>query len=528
MSTLTVTNLLDADYAIISECISIIIQHNINSYKSIPVPNAERPPFTHKTNNLFNLQLIEFFNKFSVDIRFAQLLQTSISQMTYDTEEMMMQLNRSPDYIFNLEKLLSNQKQSLIVNHDRLKKTHPKIIQKYCEYVKDNISTWEIDPSSLIDILFKLIHFDFGLVVGIRLILSLFHSLDMLNDDQSRIQIKVLTEQLKLKCLGYTKLNDTFQSKSTHFQTYNLIPSTNNQSLSQIFEQLFATKINTLSINNLELNLRIISKNLKKTVAIVIIAKNNNDFYFDIDTLFDRERLQSITSSNGVSKEYIDIFETLRTTVLPKHIENSISSYNYIDADETYMLWTNDMINFKLREQPVDHLLINKILKESSSALIDIRNKRFEELILNKIKEDTLVSFKQIKYLSFEVENEERVFIDKVCGQISKYLKHKLKDSRDALFSPTFIQEIINIFQSEFKSFKPFHTSKHMPLQPLLIYTNASIQLSNRIKKDVMGWNNKDGSLGDIDSIVKIIIDSNDNLYSKFISSYYLAMSAFK
>ena len=296
----------------------------------------------------------------------------------------------------------------------------------------------------------------------------------------------------------------------------------------QIFEQLFATKISTISIDNLESTLQLVSKELKKTIAFVVIAKDNNDFYFDIDSLFDRERLKIFTSSSGVTKEYIEAFKILHTTVLPKRIKDSVSEFNYENSTEVYVLWTNDMINFKVREQSVSRNLTDKLLHGSPSDIINSRSQKFEELLFKNINDDVLTSFKQIKYLSFEIDNEERVFIDNLCKQISEYIKKYFKSPDDKIITPTFTEDIGMIFQNEFKSFKPFHSAKHMPLQPLLIYTSTSIQLTNRIKKDIANWIGQHGSIEDIDSIIQIAVDSNDNIYTKFISSYYLAMSAFK
>ena len=528
-STSTYLDLLSANKSIILECITIITEHNSSSYKQLEIPKANQRTFEHKTSNLFNVQLIEFFNQFSNNIKFMQALKVSIDQMNYNTEELMMHINRSPTYIFDLEKLLNNQKSTLVDNYSKLERNQNIIIQKYCEHISNNINDWSIDPQPLIEILFKLIHFDFGLIVAIRMIISVLYSFKLINDTQSHNQIKELTEQLKLKCLGYTKSQDVLQKSQTQLlQTYNITPSTKNLSLSQIFEKLFATNVSTLSINNLELKLKSISKELGRAIAFVIIAKDNNDFYFDIENLFDQERLQKLSSNSGVSKEYIETFKTLHTTVLPKRIKKSTTSYNYNNPDDIYVLWTNDMINFKVREDPVEKHIVDKLIAGASSKIIDARNKKFEELIFTKVSEDTLVSFKQIKYLSFDVDNEERVFIDKLCGNISKYLKSKLKSKPGFAASSDFVQEIIDIFQSEFDSFKPFHKSKHMPLQPRLIYINSAIQLTNRIKKDINDWSNKKGNISEIDSIIKLIIDSNDNIYTKFIGSYYLFMSAFK
>ena len=85
--------------------------------------------------------------------------------------------------------------------------------------------------------------------------------------------------------------------------------------------------------------------------------------------------------------------------------------------------------------------------------------------------------------------------------------------------------KLIKIIQTEFDNFKPFHISKSISMQPILIYNNIAIQIANRVKKDITQWYNNKEPVNQIDVIIKAIIASNDNIYTKFIASYYLDMS---
>lgn len=512
-------SLIDANKALIDDCSKIIIEHNKKSYKNITNINPDPKIFSFKTDNTFNVNVIDFLNIISSQLRSLQLLKKSIDEIEYDPEELIMHLNRSPSYIYDLEKLLKTQKSELEENYKRINRNHSMIIQNFCD--KINPAELLIDSSSIIEILFKMIHFDFSLTITIRMIIATLYKQNVINDNKSYEQIKKLTYELKQKCLGYNKNASQLDTNpAIMLQTFSLTPSSNNLLLPQVIERLFKISSKAITIDNLNNKLRIISKEVGKRVAIVVIAKNNNDFYFDIDNLFDRDQLQKLSVNGGISKDYIDTFNILKTNLITKRIKYEVHHYNYMNPDEIYLLWTNDMINFKIRDQPVSNELIEKIINGKSSAIIALRNSKLEELILNKISDDSLVSFKQLKYLSFNVDNEERLFIDKLCSAISKYLKSQK--------SHISTQELNDIFQDEFKLFKPFHQAKKMPLQPLLIYTNAAMYLSNRLKKDMIDWKNNDGSINDIPQLVKMVIDSNDNIYTKFIASYYLATSSIK
>jgi hypothetical protein len=362
--------------------------------------------------------------------------------------------------------------------------------------------------------------------MAVRIIISTLRSIDIFTTPASIDQIREMNRKLKIKCLGYNKISNQLKSDAVELlQTYNLIPTLKNSSLSQIFSILFAVSDNSVNIDNLELKLRIIGKEQSKHIAFVIIAKDNNDFYFDIANLFDSDQLAKINSAGGISENYIDSFKILQTNIIAQRCKKIVIPYNYNDPDEIYILWTNDLSNFKIRTTPISKEIADRIIRGRPSDIISLRNSKFEQIILDKISDNNLISFKQVKYLSFDTDNEEKIFINSLCAELSKYLKSNLKSNNSV---NTMTEDINTIFQNEFKSFKPFHSSKKVLLQPIMIYMNATIQLTNRIKKEISEWVNKNEPVDKIDSLIKMIVDSNDNIYTKFISSYYLAMSGSK
>ncbi len=507
--------------AIIEECIAILNKQNKDSYRTIKVPKLESIAFQEVSKHLFDTQLIQFYKDFLPIIQFTHNIKYSIKDMIYTNDDLSINIDRSPAFILDLEHKLYDYKLSIDKHYEQLISNNSNIIKSYCHHLHTHNNDYHIDLDT-ITLLFKCMEYDFKFIpFGSTIFAQLFA--DKLITSEYQQKISELSNALKIKYLSVINSpNDNKMSvtQSQLLQTYNLTPSTPNLSLSQIFNQLFGLTAD-ISIDKLESALKSTSKTLNKHVSFIVIAKHNNDFYYDIDNLFDREKLSKLTSSIGVSNDYIDIFKTLQSNLITKKVTAGIHKYNYSDTAECYVLWTNDFIHFKLRKSHVPNKIISKIINNQSSKVIDLYNSCFEQKLLDIIKNDTLVSYKQIKYLSFDIDDEEVTFIEKLCKSIGKYIKSIGNINNESNMT----DKLIKIIQTEFDNFKPFHISKSISMQPILIYNNMAIQIANRIKKDITQWYNNKEPVNQIDVIIKAIIASNDNIYTKFIASYYLDMS---
>ena len=518
-------DLIVSSAAIIEECITILNKQNNDSYKTIKVPKLESITFPEISKHLFDTQLIQFYKDFLPIIQFTHNIKYSIKDMVYANDDLSINIDRSPAFILDLEHKLHDYKLSLDKHYEQLISNNSNIIKSYCEHIHTN--DYHIDLNT-ITIIFKCMEYDFKFIpFGSTIFSQLFA--DKLIASEYQLKISELSNALKIKYLAVINPpndNKMTMSQSQLLQTYNLTPSTPNLSLSQTFNQLFGLTTN-ITIDNLESVLKSTSKTLTKHISFVIISKHNNDFYYDIDNLFDREKLSKLTSSIGVSNDYIDIFKTLQSNLITKKVAAGIYKYNYSDTtdqrstSECYVLWTNDFIHFKLRSSPVPNNIINKIISNKSSEVIDLYNNCFEQKLLDIIKNDTLISYKQIKYLSFDIDDEEVTFIEKLCKSVGKYIKSIGNINNESNMT----DKLIKIIQTEFDNFKPFHISKSISMQPILIYNNIAIQIANRVKKDITQWYNNKEPVNQIDVIIKAIIASNNNIYTKFIASYYLDMS---
>lgn len=518
----TYNELIESNKSIIQECINILNQQNKDSYRTIKVPKLTSTiTLSVKSVNTFDIQLLDFYKQLLPIIQFVHNLKYVMKDLEYTNEDLSINIDRSPTFILDLEHKLYDYKITINKYYEQLENNNIKIINYYC----NNLS---LDKSYTIDLitielLFKCMEYDFKFIpFGTTIFAQLFTN-NMIKPIYKQ-NITELSNALKIKYLiTFKEHNHSMTDKQTRLlQTFNLIPSTSNISLSEVFNRLFGISIKNITIDTLENILRSTSKTLYKTISFIIIATNNNDFYYDIDNFFNREKLSILTSNVGVNIEYIDIFKTLQSNLISKKISNNVYKYNYSSDAENYILWTNDLISFKLRETRVPNNIINKIINNQSSEVIDLYNNRFEQQMLDTIKNDKLISYKQIKYLSFDIDNEEIIFIKTLCSSIEKYIKSikNISNEKDM------VSKIIKIIQLEFNNFKPFHINKKTnSMQPILIYNNNAIQIANRVKKDIIQWYNNKEPINQIETIIKTIIASNDNIYTKFISSYYLEMS---
>lgn len=516
------SEIIKSNLSIIDECLIALKQQLDDSYKPIRIPKYLKTEIKIKSINQLDSSLVDFYESFIPLVKFVNDLKYSIIDMEYTTEELMIYIDKSPSYIADLEKKLSTKKNQIQKYYNQLLSNNDIINNEFCAEIKKLKSDYGIAITiNFVNILYKCMEYDFKFIpYGVNIFSYLYEYMDM--NDEIKNQIVNLSNKLKLKYLSTSEKDTQFNKQKVLLQTFNLIPSTSNMELNKIFKYLFNINIDKVNINNLKNVLSMVSKSLKKHISFIIISKNNNDFYYDLSNLFNSDKLSKINNLGGVSSEFIDIFKILQTILISKRIDNSVLAYNFTELSETYLLWTNDNINFKIREKPAESHIVNKLLLEESSEIIDLYNKNIENQLLEIIKDESLVSYKQVKYLSFDIDNEEQEYLTLLCKKIISYIKSIKKIN----FNTQLSDKCIDIMNDEFNKFKPFHKHKAIPVQALLIYNNLAVRLSNKIEKEIQIWSiNNNASINEIDTIIKNIIQSNDNIYTSFISSYYLGIS---
>ena len=513
--------LLDASAALAQMCIDILDQQNTDSYKAVQVPKIEVLSFNPKTSSASDIQLVEFYRQSMSIVKFTHNLKFVVQAMVYPHSEVAIHVDRSPAFILKLERKLAERTAQVTTYLSQLQQNTQHIIDAYCKQLEDNSDQISVDLHYL-ELIYHCMQYDFKFIpYGVAILSQLFAS--NLVSDGYQTDIRRLSNELKLKYLDIPNdKSDLSEASPCMLQTFNLTPTLPNMSLPQIFKQVFGITIDSVTIGNLEKVLQATSKSLAKPASFVVITKHNNDFYYDLTNLFDRNKLSKITNKGGISAEYIDVYQTLRSILIKKKAANQVSTYNFpVDNSDTYVLWTNDNSQFKLREQPVEATIIHKLLTNQSSGIIEKYNKQFELKLLDIIQNDSLVSYKQVKYLSFDTDTEEATYIDLICNKLVK----RITSIKNIDTTKDLSDQFTKILQAEFNGFKPFHKKGSIPVHALLVYNNAAIRIANRIEKELIVWSINGQAIDQIASIVRTIVASNDNIYSRFISSYYLAIS---
>lgn len=520
-----VTQLIKASTTIAESVIKLIDQQNTDSYKAVVVPKLGPVSIKSKTTSHDSAMLIVFYGEFMPIVKFAHDLSHCVRHMVYPHDEVMLHVDRSPSSVMKLESQLRKRAHEIQEYLNQIDQNIQLIIQTYAKLLKSKIGT---ASAEYLEQLYECMGHDFKFITcGVALMSQMFSD-DMI-DPSLHTVITRLSNDLKAKYIdssdGAPSNNSMFKSESARMlQTLNLVPTTPNISLSDAFKRVTGVGAQTLTLDNLEANLKSVSKARSTPIAFVVMCRNNNDIYYDLTTLFDPKKLSKFSSKGGISSEYIDAYKVLRTTLIQKKLTSAVTIYNQPNRTqefEAYILWTNDNKHFKLREQPVSTTLLGKILAGESSRVVDLYNKQFETIMLEEIANDTLVSYKQTKYLAFESENEEIEFIDKVCAKLVKHIS-SIKNIAKADDLPNQFHKLL---QTEFNSFKPFHKRGNISSHALLVYNNAAARVATRLTKDLIVWSLNEQSIDEIPEMVRTVVASNDNIYTKFISSYYLSIS---
>lgn len=508
--------LIDASESLAQSCIDIVVQQNADSYKVAPIPKLEVLNFNPKTFSPYEAHLVKFYQKCMSIVKFSHNLKYTLRSMVYPHSEVTIHIDRSPAFILKLERKLAERTNQLNEYLSQLNQNIQHIKDNFCDQLNEIV----VDTKYL-ELIYHCMHYDFKFIpLGVSILNRLFAN--ELISELYQNDLRRLSSEIKLKYLDESADKSKLdQSIDCMLQTFNLFPTLYNLTLPEIFTKVFGLNIQSVTIDNLERVLKSNSNSLPKPISFIVIAKHNNDFYYDLTNLFDQNKLSKISSKAGISAEYIDVYQTLRSIIVKKKSSNEVTTYNQQNDSDTYLLWTNDYIQFKVCEHPIPAIIVNKILANESSNIIDKYNNQFEQKMLDVIKNDSLVSYKQVKYLSFETDTEEVTFINQICNKLIK----RIKSIKNIATADDLSDQFIKIFQSEFDGFKPFHKNGSIPIHALLVYSNMAVRLSNRLEKELIVWAFSGQSIDEIESIIRTIIASNDNIYSKFIASYYLSIS---
>lgn len=381
--------------------------------------------------------------------------------------------------------------------------------------------------------------------VGFRLIERL-QELQLLDLDQITL-IRLLNEDLKETVVGVRHEFDT-EGVFNHLQTFGLIPvEGENSTLQEVIAKLFHIGIDKdADFDVVALLMKKQSMDSGTPTGIIIFVNPHPDLYFNMSSLTQATKGRPPSDAEGINISKIRRCDIIKVGDAPTATSSSVKTIN-VDANTqcAYILWTNNMTSFKWREQPVDATMIKKIIRLKPSQTIEQFNKLFESVIGTSREIDGL-SFNRVKYMSFTEAVTEECFLDILTSRIVEYLLDQLGSlemSRltDAIMTDAFLVELIDTFDNSKQELgipRDVNLSAHCHI----IFASIAMKNALRIKMDLLFLCTQPAedvpfantpfdttptsgtpiTEPAVRKLVKLVIQSNDNIYSRVIASHYL------
>ena len=511
--------------------LDIINTHNDESYHKLKIFRSKLPvQLKNIKYSDINILLNDFYTNYKYQNSFIEYLQDCLMQINYSEDDLFVHINRSNDYINHLFIKFNSQKKEIEDQLVNLLDNKTEIVNLFIEH---NLlfSKTDID-FKYIDNLFKLFDDDTFVDVGYKLLLAFYNN--KLLSIEVRSYMIPLVDDLKNKILEIkynSKISYVSKSLQNNLQQFNLwSDETDHVSLNDVIYKLFGSKHNEeLSIKQLSDLLKLESKKNNKETGIVVIVKNNfTDSYFNISTLFNDIIIKELTNVNGVNKKYIDTYDTLKIKNLDTVKDSQLMCFNISKTTEDiYILWSNDLINYKYRTEPINNNLLTKLLRNEPSMLINNYNKNIEQLILNNKNLQISQEFKKVKYYDFQLSPSSNDYLNKLCLNIEIVIrdlitKKSIDDITIMLKNKSLRNHVINIIAKSLKLIN-YKFSEY----ELTLLLNIASSISQRIVRDMIYLlgNNKITTgmiLKEYPIIIKNRIFTNDTIYDKILNSYYL------
>lgn len=511
--------------------LDIINTHNDESYHKLKIFKSKLPvQLKNIKYSDINILLNDFYTNYKYQNSFIEYLQDCLMQINYSEDDLFVHINRSNDYINHLFIKFNSQKKEIEDQLVNLLDNKTEIVNLFIEH---NLlfSKTDID-FKYIDNLFKLFDDDTFVDVGYKLLLAFYNN--KLLSIEVRSYMIPLVDDLKNKILEIkynSKISYVSKSLQNNLQQFNLwSDETDHVSLNDVIYKLFGSNHNEeLSIKQLSDLLKLESKKNNKETGIVVIVKNNfTDSYFNISTLFNDILIKELTNVNGVNKKYIDTYDTLKIKNLDTVKDSQLMCFNISKTTEDiYILWSNDLINYKYRTEPINNNLLTKLLRNEPSMLINNYNKNIEQLILNNKNLQISQEFKKVKYYDFQLSPSSNDYLNKLCLNIEIVIrdlitKKSIDDITIMLKNKSLRNHVINIIAKSLKLIN-YKFSEY----ELTLLLNIASSISQRIVRDMIYLlgNNKITTgmiLKEYPIIIKNRIFTNDTIYDKILNSYYL------
>ena len=524
---------------LIIQCQKLIDDHNKISYKKVEVViplitfdlvNLKR----FKPKDPISLEIVNMFAKYVSQMIFLDRLDRIIESIQYTNEDLTIHFDRSTETVLQIFSSLASIRNQLISQYEQMLNNSKLEINAFISFITKLI-TQSTNFNEVIQIIYTSMslngiegEYKPFLPIGIQLIDLLYKS-NLLSTNQIFL-IRSLNDELKKSILGGNNLLYS-NVKVNKLQIFGLLPDEGqNVSLPVAIDKLFGLSIKAVpslkdAIQPLSKTLKLVSMDTGIKTGIIVFISPNDDTYFDMSSILQTSK--SIGSS-GINIDMIQTMELLR-----QHpIEKSIKEYDILpigiseeSIDRAYMLWTNDLKTFKIRSVPIDAHMVKKILRTAPSPIIESYNSTFQETIVNRPLND-VASFKKVQYMSFSNDVTEESFLKKfkdrlVASVMSIVGKLDGVKLHTAVVSDKFGDAILDTLDSTKIDFgiHPHLMSSHCHI----MYASMSNKILQKLKKELLQQESINKSI--VASLIQGIVESNDNIYSRTIASYFLQIS---
>jgi len=517
-------------------CDKAIASHNKISYRAIKInaPFIEfkmiSPPRTKVTDSLA-LEIIQFYEKYSIQASVATQLREAIDSSLYTNDDLKMNIDRSEEGIIQILSTLTEYRMKLETYYEQIISNLSLAIKTLVEHVQSTIN-----KKSNFDQLISTIYICMkqqGLKINLNRafvaigtdLLVIIHKSNFLTKKQIR-HIYDLNQDLKYTILEGDSIMQAKESMNL-VQSFGIVPDEGPlHDLSSAVETLLGLKME--EAQSFESSKIVLKKLLQLATSdtglhtgLICILSSREDKYFDTTSLKDLDSKNGII---GITEASINATNLLKEGPRPSIRKSELITINVEPGviQLAYILWTNDLKLFKIKSRPIYRDLIEKITRKSPSVIIEAYNLACESTIA-KARDYDAVSFNRVRYMSFTNAITEEVFLDglqtKLVDCVMKHLgKLKRPQVLDKVVESEFTKTILDLIDHA-KSTLGIHPSL-LSAHCHIIYAAMANKIATKLKKALI--HQPEFTKVELAEMVAPIVKTNDNIYSRTIASYYL------
>ena len=129
------------------------------------------------------------------------------------------------------------------------------------------------------------------------------------------------------------------------------------------------------------------------------------------------------------------------------------------------------------------------------------------------------IMFNKVKYMTFTKETGEEDFLNELVDKLVNVIHSTIQKNKSKLIINDDFSEMM--FDTIDESKSKFGVSvMELPSHCHIIFGNVASKIVGKLKKELLSAKSLDKKT--IEDIVKLVVCSNDNIYSRTIASYYL------